>query len=125
MTPHCTRRTRFPATSLAAIVAVLWGAGFLSEQNLAYADTGAPADGIVSRPAAGTPASPPRQLSGSSTVVIRGTRAPAPKPAEQPPAPAQAEANPLFRNPVFERDPYGSGLNTDFNSNGLSFNPPW
>jgi hypothetical protein len=113
------------ATSVAAIVAVLWGVGLLSEQNLAYADTGAPPDVIVSRPAAGTPASPSRQLSGSSTVVIRGTRAPAPKPAEQPPAPAQAEANPLFRNPAFERDPYGSGLNTDFNSNGLSFNPPW
>lgn len=124
MTPHCTRRTRFSATRAAAIVAVLWGAGLLSEQNLAYADTGAPADVIVSRPAAGTPGNAPRQLSGSSPVVIRGTRAPAPKPAEQPPAPAQAETNPVFRNPAFERDPYGSGLNTDFNFDGLSFNPP-
>jgi hypothetical protein len=125
VTPHCTRRTRFPATSLAAIVAVLLGVGLLSEQNLAFADTGAPADVIVSRPAAGTPGNAPRQLSGSSTVVIRGTRAPVPKPGEQLPAPAQAEATPVFRNPAFERDPYGSGLNTDFNSNGLSFNPPW
>jgi hypothetical protein len=125
VTPHCMRRTCFSLTSIAAIVAVLWGAGLLSEQNLAYADTGAPADVVVSTRAAGAPGSPPPQLSGSSTVVIRGTRPPAPKPAEQPPAPAQAEANPLFRNPAFERDPYGSGLNTDFNSNGLSFNPPW
>jgi hypothetical protein len=118
------RRARSPATSIVAILATLLGAGLLSEQNRAYADSGAPADGIVSRPASGTPAGASQQLSGSSTVVVRGTRPPIPNSAARPPAPAQAEARPIYRNPAFERDPYGFGLDTDFNFEGLSFNPP-
>jgi hypothetical protein len=117
------RRARSPATSIVAIFAMLLGAVLFSEQNRAYADSGAPADGIVSRPASDRPAgaSPP-QLSGSSTVVVRGTRPPIPNSAAQPPAPAQAR--PIYPNPAFERDPYGFGLDTNFNFEGLSFNPP-
>ena len=118
------RGTRSPATSIAVILVPLFGAGLLSQQNLAYADFGAPAGGVVSRPPSGTPLAASQQMSGSSAVVIRGTRPPVPKPAVQSPAPPEAEARPIYRNPAFERDPYGSGLDTDFNFEGLSFNPP-
>jgi hypothetical protein len=115
------RQACSPAISLAALLGMLLGVGLLPQQN-AYADAGAPGDRIVFTPNSGTPAGTPQQLSGSSTVVIRGTRPAIPKPAAE--APVQAEAPPVYRNPTDVRDPYGSGLNTDFNFEGLSFNPP-
>ena len=114
------RRARSPVTRTVAILAVLSGVGLLLQQNLACAE----ADGIVSRPASSTPAGALQQLSGSSTVIVRGTRPSIPKLAVQAPAPAQVDTRPIYRNPAFERDPYGSGLDTDFNFEGLSFNPP-
>jgi hypothetical protein len=99
-------RVRFGA----GVIVLLLGAVLLSPQNPATAADG---DIVVSAPGAAAVAEP----SGTSPVVMRGTRPAAPKPSPI----AKGEPAAAGRNEAFQRSlPSGSGWNNELNWEGIN-----
>jgi hypothetical protein len=102
-------RARFGA----GVIVLLLGAVVLSPQKPATAADGGNGDMVVSAPGAAAVAEP----SGTSPVVMRGTRPAVPKPSPI----AKGEPAAAGPNEAFQRSlPSGSGWNNELNWEGIN-----
>ena len=101
---------------LGVLTAVLLSAAMLSQPTIATAADGDTVT-VTIPPDTGL-----REPSNSGPVVIHGTRPVSPAAAQS--ANANGERNRAASNSGFQQVPrYGSGWDTEYNSNGLSYTP--
>jgi hypothetical protein len=113
-------RTEKATYRIAFLTGVLLSMAMLLQPTIATADDGDTATVTIPRPSTDTGL---REPSSGGLVVIRGTRPVSPTAARSPNA--RNERNPIPTSyGGFQPVPlYGSGWNTEYNSNGLDYTP--